>query len=72
MPSRKRDFHFVLFIKKLSTTKSLQPLAMETWLVLVLIVVLLLTVVAMGTWLDSFHTNQTDWLYQHFGHEFVC
>lgn len=72
MQSRKRDSHFLLFIKKLLTTKSLQSLAMETWLVLVLILVMFLSAIAIGTWLDSFHTGQTDWLHQDLSTEFVC
>jgi hypothetical protein len=72
MQLRKRDSHFLLAIKKLSPTKSLQPLAMETWLVLILILVMLLTAIAISTWLDSSHADQTDLSHQDLTTESVC
>jgi hypothetical protein len=53
MQSRRRDSRFLLPIKKLLTTTSVQPLTMETKLVLVLISVCILTAVALVAWLGS-------------------
>jgi hypothetical protein len=53
MQSRRRDSRFLLPIKKLLTTKSMQPLTMETKLVLVLLSVCILTAVALVAWLGS-------------------
>jgi hypothetical protein len=59
MQSRGRESHVRLPIKRLPIRKPLNP-PLETWaLALVLIVVMVLTIIALGACWDSLNTDQT-------------
>lgn len=53
MQSRRSASRIILLMRKLLTTKSVQPLRMETKLALVLISVLILSTIALVAWLGS-------------------